>query len=312
MLLLLRLLLRNGISNFRGFHFVRSIFVVTAFIEVLFHHFMFESEMPHEAHLRLAGVGVRAQMTLGRRILRNQRGQSLVEMLTAIMIVERPGVQQHLLANLALELLDFVQRPILAQFPLHQDEHDFVREAVVTRQVEDVFGLVRALGAIERPLVGDLGQHEISEMTQQVDPFVPNFVHTVVELLPAQLARRHVALHVDGLGHGQGGHVGRGAHLLGQDFPGFFRLALGLGHVQVLDRGHGLGQAEVHLLQHDFLQIAVTPNVVADPRLLSRVGQSAQRALFGLVLNHALHLPPQVIVHEMAAQVEPAEISVIA
>lgn len=78
----------------------------------------------------------------------------------------------------------------------------------MTTEIHHIPAFKGALGTVERLLVGDLLQHHVPEVAQQVDALVPHLVDARGELLAAQLTRGVVALDVYRVLDGQGGQVG--------------------------------------------------------------------------------------------------------
>ncbi len=171
----------------------------------LLHHLVLGAVMADERHEVLAYEG--ALLALEGRLLGDAVRDLAVEVLRAVVVVERAPVHQHLAADLAVVGFDVAEAPLVAQLLLHELEDDLVRQPVVPADVHDVAAGEGAHGAGEGSLVGHLLQDLLPEVAEQVDALVPGLVHAGGELLAAQLAARLVALHVHVLVDGQLGQV---------------------------------------------------------------------------------------------------------
>lgn len=94
---------------------------------------MLRANVPDEGQLSLA-LEVALRTFEGRR-RRQTFGQFLVKMLGAVVIVEHPGVGEHLAADLTVVGLVFVELPAFSELFLHKAEDDTMRQSEVTTQI---------------------------------------------------------------------------------------------------------------------------------------------------------------------------------
>ena len=94
---------------------------------------MLRANVPDEGQLSLA-LEVALRTFEGRR-RRQTFGQFLVKMLGAVVIVEHPGVSEHLAADLTVVGLVFVELPAFSELFLHKAEDDTMRQSEVTTQI---------------------------------------------------------------------------------------------------------------------------------------------------------------------------------
>ena len=111
---------------------------------------MLGTHVSNEGEQRLPGKLAFLRALEGR--LRGQTaGELLVKVGAAVVVVEGASVLHHLVANDAVEGGGFLQRPVGAEFPLHEGEDDLVAEAVVTAEVDDVPAFEGTARTLERP-----------------------------------------------------------------------------------------------------------------------------------------------------------------
>ncbi len=89
----------------------------------------------------------------------------MIEVLRAVVVVERARVEQHLPADAALVRLSLVHGPdVGAQLVPHESKDGLVREPVVAAQVDGVAALEGAIRAVEGAPGGDLLQHHVTKV----------------------------------------------------------------------------------------------------------------------------------------------------
>ena len=143
--------------------------------------------MLHQGNLGLATIGTLG--TLERCHTWQGRGNLGMEVLRAVVIVQRPGILEHLVANLTIMVFCARHLPAIAQFSLHESEHHLVTQSKMPRQLVDILAHKGTLGTLERLLPWQLLHDFLPEVKQQVAALVPGFVHRVLELFTAQFAR---------------------------------------------------------------------------------------------------------------------------